>query len=129
MLVSRGPVVAHVAWSAPHGCALSVRTAPLLAVPVRYFDLGPAWPSPLGDVWSWLASVIEATDGWILVLLTVLVVLLGGLALVISPRLPGRKGRWLANIAVALPLIVLVPLGALIVYLLFFWHPHFHFVG
>jgi hypothetical protein len=91
--------------------------------------LDPAPASPLDPVWSWLVWVIEATDGWILVLLSVLSILLGGIALVISSRLPGRKGRWLANLGVALPLIVLLPLGALLVYLLFFWHPHFHFVG
>ncbi|SRR5581483_5001384 len=51
----------------------------------------------------------------------------GGVALVISFRRRWRKGLGMAIVGVVLPGIILMVYGVLIVFLLFFWHPHLVF--
>jgi hypothetical protein len=50
-------------------------------------------------------------------------------ALVIASRPPWQAGRLLALVAALLPGVILLLYGAAVVYFLFFWHPHLHFVG
>ncbi|WP_220206638.1 hypothetical protein [Reticulibacter mediterranei] len=48
-----------------------------------------------------------------------------GIALTISSKRQWRKGKGMAIVGTILPGIILTLCGVLLVYLLFFWHPHF----
>ncbi len=125
--VSDSGIVARLHWTAPVSCAVSVCAAPLLALESGFIDLSPV--SPLYRVLPLLMPVFQFVAGWLPLLLSLLAFLFGWIALAISSRPQWRKGRWLAIIGVALPGLVLLLSGAVFVYVLFFWHPHFHFVG
>jgi hypothetical protein len=61
---------------------------------------------------------------WLPLPLTLMALVFGCSAVVISSRPQWRKGRWLAIVGVGLPGLILVLYGALLIYLAFFWHPH-----
>ena len=103
---NRASSITRVHWTSWLSCALSLLLAPVFPLLVIV-----AYHAPL------LNLLVDFVPFYVLVLVYAVV------ALRISSRPPWRAGRWLALLAVVLPVIDLILYVPFIVYLSYFWHP------
>jgi hypothetical protein len=134
-LASAKLAVPHIHWTAKVSCGFSVCMALVFVTDWTYqFSYSP-WLAPLHQFLGLILYIFYYLTYFMplrtflspLTFLYFIAFLFGCIALVISFRGQWKMGRRMAIVGVTLPGIILLLYGTLIVYLIFFWHPHIVF--